>query len=261
MHGREPAICGRYASTKDMNQLGIEFGAQLRAGVREPAPNMDVRPTTQVLFLQGRLGEDGTVARELSVGRWGLIPTFAKTFESKFATFNAVSETALEKATFRNSVPRWRAAVPVSSYYEWKKSGPKRTDPKQRYEIAPANGDDSIAFAGLFAPWRNPAIEDETHPDAWLFSCTVLTMASPTAAPDRPALAQLAGLHDRLPVPLSPGNIDAWLDPRDKDGAGLLDLVRSEAYDVAADWALRPVELVKDEDGRHRLETVDNPVV
>ncbi|BAS16669.1 transposase [Arthrobacter sp. Hiyo8] len=27
-------------------------------------------------FIQGRPGEDGTVARELSVGRWGLIPTF-----------------------------------------------------------------------------------------------------------------------------------------------------------------------------------------
>ncbi|WP_284982481.1 SOS response-associated peptidase family protein [Arthrobacter sp. efr-133-TYG-118] len=115
--------------------------------------------------------------------------------------------------------------------------------------------------AGLFALRRNPAIEDETHPEAWLLSCTVLTMAAPPAAPDRPALAQQAGLHDRLPVPVSPGNIDTWLDPRDKDGAGLLDLVRGEAYDVAADWALRSVELVKDEDGRHRLETVDNPVV
>jgi putative SOS response-associated peptidase YedK len=72
-----------------MNQLGLEFGAQLRAGVREPAPNLDVRPTTPVPFLQGRLGEDGVVRRELSIGRWGMIPTFAKAFESKFATFNA----------------------------------------------------------------------------------------------------------------------------------------------------------------------------
>ncbi|WP_231497397.1 hypothetical protein [Arthrobacter sp. MA-N2] len=52
-----------------MNQLGLEFGAQLRAGIREPAPNLDVRPTTQVPFLQGRLGDDGIVRRELSVGR------------------------------------------------------------------------------------------------------------------------------------------------------------------------------------------------
>lgn len=252
-------MCGRYKSVKDMNQLGLEFGAQLAAGVREPVPNLDVRPTTQVPFLQGRLGDDGAVLRELSVGRWGIIPTFAKTFDSKFATFNAVSETAHEKPTFRNSVPRWRAAVPATAYYEWKKSGPKGTDPKQRYEIAP-NNDISIAFAGLFAPWRNPALEDSEDPDAWLLSCTILTMPAPPTETDHPALAQLGALHDRLPIPLAPGTIDAWLDPRNKDGLGLLDVVRGEAYDVAAGWALRAVELVKDEDGRQRLETVENPV-
>ncbi len=75
------------------------------------------------------------------------------------------------------------------------------------------------------------------------------------------SLAQLSALHDRMPIPLAAGTIDAWLDPRDKDGLGLLDLVRGEAYDVAADWAIRPVELVKDEDGRQRLETVANPIV
>lgn len=31
-----------------LNRPGIEFGAQLCAGVREPAPNLDVRPTTPV---------------------------------------------------------------------------------------------------------------------------------------------------------------------------------------------------------------------
>lgn len=87
-------MCGRYSNVKDMNQLGIEFGAQLRTGIHKPAPNLDVRPTTPVPFLQARLGDDGTVRRELTVGRWGIIPTFAKTFESKFATFNARSETS-----------------------------------------------------------------------------------------------------------------------------------------------------------------------
>ncbi|MEV8150467.1 SOS response-associated peptidase family protein [Arthrobacter sp. NPDC080073] len=172
-------MCGRYSNVKTMNQLGIEFGAQLGGGVRESAPNLDVRPTTQVPFLQARLGEDGTVRRELSVGLWGMIPTFAKAFESNFATFNARSEDVGDKPTFRASVPRWRAAVPATAYAEWKKSGPKRTDPKQRYEIAPADGGGTIAFAGLYAPWRNPTVEDESHPDAWLLSCTILTMPAP----------------------------------------------------------------------------------
>lgn len=253
-------MCGRYANTKDMNQLGLEFGAQIRAGVREPAPNLDIKPTTQVPFLQDRLGDDGVVRRELVVGRWSLIPSFAKTFESKFATFNAVSETVTEKPTFRASVPRWRAAIPAESYFEWKKSGPKRSDPKQRYEIAPANDESSIAFAGLYAPWRNKAVEDESSPDAWLLSCTILTMAAPPLESTRPALAQLGALHNRLPIPLASDTVDAWLDPRDEDGLGLLDVIRGEAYDVAADWALRPVELFKDEGGRQCLETVANPI-
>jgi putative SOS response-associated peptidase YedK len=243
-----------------MNQLGIEFGAQLAAGVREPAPNLDVHPTTPVPFLQGRLGDDGVVRRELSVGRWGMIPTFAKAFESKFATFNARSEDAIDKPTFRASVPRWRAAVPAASYYEWKKSGPRRTDPKQRYEIAAGDRGD-LVFAGLYAPWRNAAVEDESHQDAWLLSCTILTMPAPPLDSGQASLAQLGALHDRLPIPLATGTIDAWLDPRDKDGVGLLDLVRGEAYDVAADWTLRPVQLVKDDDGRQRLEPVANPLV
>jgi putative SOS response-associated peptidase YedK len=62
-------MCGRYSSPDNLNHLGLEFGAQLRAGVREPAPNLDVRPTMSVPFLQGRLGDDGVVRGELSVGR------------------------------------------------------------------------------------------------------------------------------------------------------------------------------------------------
>jgi hypothetical protein len=71
---------------------------------------------------------------------------------------------------------------PAASYAEWKKSGPKRTDSKQRYEIAPEGGG-TIAFAGLYAPWGNDAVEDESHRDAWLLSCTILTMPAPRWTP------------------------------------------------------------------------------
>ena len=234
------------------------YRAQLREGIDAQLPNLDVRPTTKVPFLQGAQSGNGAPGRELVAGRWGMIPSFAKAFESKFATFNARSEDVAEKATFRNSLPRWRAAIPASSYAEWKKSGPKRTDPKQRYEIARPDGED-IVFAGLFAPWRNKDV-GEDHLDAWRLSCTILTMAAPSPQSEQPTLARLGALHDRLPIPLAAGTIDAWLDPRDRDGLGLLDLIRGEAYDVAADWNLRPVELIRDEGGVQRLEPVENPV-
>lgn len=54
-------------------------------------------------------------------------------------------------------------------------------------------------------------------------------MPAPPTHSGRPALAQLSALHDRLPIPLAAGTIDAWLDPRDEDGLAMLDLVRGEA--------------------------------
>lgn len=35
--------------------------------------------------------------------------------------------------------------------------------------------------------------------------------------------------------------MEAWLDPREKDAAGLVELVRSRAHDAAADWTIDPV--------------------
>lgn len=110
-------------------------------------------------------------------------------------------------------------------------------------------------------PWRNKDVKDPDAHDAWLLSCTILTMPAPPLESGKPTLAQLGALHDRLPVPLAPGTIDAWLDPRDEDGLCLLDLVRGEAYDVAADWKLRAVELIKDGDDQQQLITVENPLV
>ncbi|WP_370873120.1 SOS response-associated peptidase family protein [Arthrobacter bambusae] len=77
----------------------------MRSWPRVSDPNHDVTPTTHVPFPQGRLG-DSVVRREASAGRWGMIPTFARAFESKFATSNAGSEDGADKPTFRNSVHR-----------------------------------------------------------------------------------------------------------------------------------------------------------
>ena len=82
-------------------------------------------------------------------------------------------------------------------------------------------------------------------------------------SPDRPGPRQpdTAGLTARPAAgPPSPTTLDVRLDPRDKDGAGRLDMVRDEAYDVAAGRTLRPVELVKDGHGRQHPDTVENPV-
>lgn len=52
---------------------------------------------------------------------------------------------------------------------------------------------------------------------------------------------ELTALHDRVPLPMDKDTMEAWLDPREKDAAGLVEMVRSKAHDAAAGWTLDPV--------------------
>ncbi len=244
-------MCGRFSVGFEADDLSRKLDALLRDDTVYPSPALQFNPTDPVTFLRGRTGDDGTLRRELAVGRWGLIPSFAESFESRLPSWNARSGTAATLPSFKGSLQKWRAVVPVSAYYEYKKSGPGRKDPKQRYIVEPA--DDIITFAGLFAFWRDESIDDRKDPRAWRLSCSILTMPTPPAE----AHEGLHNLHDRLPVPLAPGMLNDWIDPEEKDGASLLDAALSEAYDVASSWKLRPVDLV---DGNTRLVEVPNPV-
>ncbi len=102
--------------------------------------------------------------------------------------FNARSESAAEKASFKGPLRYKRAIVPADGFYEWKRDGSTKTP----YYIQLAEGE-PIGFAGLYDVWR-----DE------LLSCTILT-TTPNAL--------MATLHDRMPVILSPEDYDRWLDP------------------------------------------------
>jgi len=48
----------------------------------------------------------------------------------------------------------------------------------------------------------------------------------------------LRALHDRMPVILAPEDYAAWLDPKNKDTAGLLKMLRPAEPNA---WALRQV--------------------
>lgn len=83
------------------------------AGYNLPGPAWNINPTTRVaVVLESAKGED-TAVRRLEAARWSLTPSYSKELNSKFATFNARSETAAEKATFRGSVKSKRAILPA----------------------------------------------------------------------------------------------------------------------------------------------------
>ncbi|WP_104111849.1 SOS response-associated peptidase [Arthrobacter sp. N199823] len=145
-------------------------------------------------------------------------PSYSKELKTKFATFNARSETAAEKATFRGSVKSKRAILPADFYYEWETEGKTKTP----YAIH-SPGDEILAFAGLYTWWPDKSLPED-HEDYWTLTATILTRA---------AVGEVSQLHDRTPVTLPPSFWDEWLDA-DQDGdQTLVDAAVAAATPVA----------------------------
>jgi putative SOS response-associated peptidase YedK len=104
----------------------------------------------------------------------------------RHVVINARSETALIKSTFRCSMLERRCLIPASGYYEWLKSGTKKT----KYRFFQSNS--PIFIAGC---WR-------MEPGATLPSFVILT---------REATQGLVAFHNRMPVIIPRENADSWL--------------------------------------------------
>ena len=220
-------MCGRYVMARAVGDLVAELEAEADANL-ELRASWNVAPTTDVPIVLERL-VDGALHRQVHVAKWGLVPRWAKDPGVAVRAFNARSETVLEKPTFRAAAKARRCAVPVEGYYEWK----KLPDGKKQPYFVHAKDGSLITFAGLYEWWKDPE-KDDADPEAWLLSCTILTMESP-------ADGELATLHDRLPVPMGSEFMAEWLNPAPGEVAGLLDRVLSEAHQLAGEWQLDPV--------------------
>lgn len=106
---------------------------------------------------------------------------------------NARSETAAEKASFRDSWAAHRCAIPASWYYEWERlPGPGgTTKPGEKYAIQP-KGEGLTWLCGLYRM-------EEGFPHF-----VVLT---------REPGESIAFLHDRMPFILPENEVDRWIDP------------------------------------------------
>ena len=107
---------------------------------------------------------------------------------------NARLDSVADKPAFREAWTRRRCLIPASGFYEWSEPVDGR---KRPHFIRP--GDEPLfALAGLWERWRTPAGDK-------LETCVIVTTD---------ANAQLAAIHDRMPL-LIPRDAHAlWLDPR-----------------------------------------------
>ncbi len=154
---------------------------------------------------------DGEIQQPQAM-RWGMIPAWSKSFESRYATFNARSESVAEKPTFRNA---WkhsqRCLIPMAGYYEWRStnSEPSQKPSKQPVYISDPNSGVMLA-AGLYEPWGNRGD----------VSCTMLT---------RSANEALSPIHPRMPVLLTSETASTWMNAdNDELGDWLLDAPQPE---------------------------------
>lgn len=221
-------MCGRFVVAKTAGEILTIFEADEIIG-EQPGISYNVAPTQPISIVVDRAfekAEDGSplgeLHREIHAARWGLIPRWSKDGPSSGAPLvNGRIETILEKPSFKDSVIRRRCVIPASGYYEWHVDADGN---KQPFYIN-AGSDGMFALAGLYEWWRDPS-KAENDPTRWLLSATTLTKAS---APE------LAHIHDRNPVLLTPDALEAWIDPHIDGDQDLLDAVAAESDVVAAE--------------------------
>jgi putative SOS response-associated peptidase YedK len=143
-----------------------------------------------------------TGERRLNVLRWGLIPYYEKDPKGGRKPINARAETVATSGMFKAAFARRRCLVPADAFYEWQ----KRPDGTKRpYAIAREDGK-VMAFAGLWEGWKAPDGE------MWRTFVIVTTDAN----------AEMAVLHDRMPVVLEPADWPLWPGETEGDPTTLL---------------------------------------
>lgn len=177
-------VCGRYFLHSTAGRLSSLFG-EMQMPVLEARYN--IAPTQPVPVVR----QNPAGRREMTLLRWGLIPSWSKGPDSRFSMINARAETVAQKPAYRAAFRYRRCLVPVDGFYEWRATG----GGKQPYVLRPRDGA-PMALAGLWEHWQDADGNE-------LESCTILV---------READAQVRTVHERMPVIMTPDSFDLWLD-------------------------------------------------
>lgn len=190
-------MCSRYSLTSPPEAVRSYF--RLKAAVEFP-PRYNIAPTQPVLIV--RLGH--TAERELTLVRWGLIPSWVKNPTEYATLINARAETAAEKPSFRAALRHRRCLVPADGFYEWiGKPGAKRP------HLVRPRGGGPMAIAGIAEHWLGADGSE------------IETMAILTVAANR----TVAAIHDRMPLILAPESMERWLNCRAGTAMDIRDLL------------------------------------
>jgi len=137
------------------------------------------------------------------------VPSWAKDSSIGSRLINARVETVADKPAFKRAFASRRCLLPADGYYEWYPMQASQTSAKgkpkalkQPFFVSRPDGR-SLAMAGLYEWWRDPAKEVE-DPASWMLSTVVIT----TSATD-----EVGRIHDRMPLLVDASGWKSWLSP------------------------------------------------
>ena len=233
-------MCGRFALSAMLTDIAEEFSTHNSDGENPRSLPVDwnIKPTQDIYIIKS----DST--RKIDVVSWGLIAPWSKSGEealrSQSQAINARFESVHEKPTFKRAFSRTRCLVPASGYYEWATElGRYKT--KQPVYIS-REDEHLLAFTGIYESWTSPQ-------GVVRKSAAIIT---------RPAVGELAKVHDRMPVFLPRTSWDEWLDPEIKDVEFLRSLMEVKKPDEGLRfWPVRSLVNSIKNNGAELIEPIE----
>jgi putative SOS response-associated peptidase YedK len=189
-------MCRRYASFLPAEAMRRTFRTVNPLPHLDPSWNVPPMSFAPIVRRHPETGE-----RHLDLLQWSLLPYFTKDPVHARRPINARAEAVAKSGMFRRAFELRRAIVPADTFYEWRVVA----NGKQPYAIARHDGQ-PMAFAGLWEGFR------------WPDGTVTRSFAIITTA----ANAEIAELHDRMPVILEPADWPVWLGEAAGDPGSLL---------------------------------------
>lgn len=214
-------MCGRFATSKSLNQLEEEF-ALVGIPERELPANWNVAPTQEIYVL--------TEGPKLEIMRWGLQPTWAKADFNTAHTINARSESVHEKPSFRQAFRSRRCFIPADGYYEWATELGKY-ESKQPFFIH-RKDKRALAMAGVF---ENGSVAIVT----------------------KEATGALATIHNRMPLFLPEDDWEMWLDSDVHDVALLRGVINQGLSPEGAELVADPISTRVNKIANNGIELIE----
>lgn len=193
-------MCGRFRLSRRKQIVEEHFDCS--SDEQDWEPRFNIAPTQLVPVVRQHPKEP---IRNLSVMKWGLVPSWAQDPSVAASMINARSETAWQKPAFREALKLRRCLIPSDGFYEWQRKGSS----KQPFCFE-VNEGQLFAFAGIWDRWKDPC-------NGWIKSFSILT-TTPNAV--------TSAVHNRMPVILNPQDYDLWLDPGLQDPTAVSPLLK-----------------------------------